>query len=166
MNDQSLARRMNSDVHVLLLDDEPMVVDSLETLLGLETSFSVHGFTDPLAAKESLSTQSYHAIVSDFLMPELDGVAFLAGARELQPLASRILLTGYADKRNAIRSINEVGLYQYVEKPWDNDHLLLVLRNAAERSALLRELDERMRGLEKADRALADLRSRLLKTIL
>jgi response regulator RpfG family c-di-GMP phosphodiesterase len=81
-------------------------------------------------------------------------------------LASRILLTGYADKRNAIRSINEVGLYQYLEKPWDNDRLLLVLRNAAERSVLLRELDERMQVLEQADRALAELRSRLLKTIL
>jgi DNA-binding NtrC family response regulator len=166
MNEQTLSGRLNHDIHILVLDDEPMVVDSLEALIGLETAFSVHRFTDPLAARDSLSEQAYHAVVSDFLMPELDGVAFLSSAREQQPLASRILLTGYADKRNAIRSINEVGLYQYLEKPWDNDRLLLVLRNAAERSVLLRELDERMQVLEQADRALAELRSRLLKTIL
>ncbi len=42
----------------------------------------------------------------------------------LQPAAIRLLLTGYADKENAIKAINEVGLYHYLEKPWDNDALL------------------------------------------
>lgn len=158
--------RPNDAVHVLLLDDESMVVESLEALLDLETTYQVKGFTDPLAALESFSSHVYDAVVSDFLMPQIDGVEFLSRARLLQPWASRILLTGYADKRNAIRSINEVGLFHYVEKPWDNDDLLLILRNATERSSLLRELDNRIRSLEQADASLSSLRARLLKTIL
>jgi CheY-like chemotaxis protein len=70
------------------------------------------------------------------------------GPRAPQPLATRILLTGYADKQNAIRAINEAGLYYYLEKPWDNDHLKMVIRNGIERSALFTELDARCRALE------------------
>jgi response regulator RpfG family c-di-GMP phosphodiesterase len=44
---------------------------------------------------------------------------FLAEVKKRFPLVPRILLTGYADKENAIKAINNVGLYQYIEKPWD-----------------------------------------------
>ena len=122
--------------------------------------------TDPAAALASLEERTYDAGISDFLMPEMDGLRFLKKVREIQPFASRILLTGYADKRNAIRSINEVGLYHYIEKPWDNDYLILHLRNALERAQLLRELDDQTRVLAERDEAFAELRARLLKAIL
>jgi response regulator RpfG family c-di-GMP phosphodiesterase len=99
-------------------------------------------------------------------MPEMDGVSFLKQVRELQPRTSRILITGYADKQNAIRSINEAGLYHFIEKPWDNASLLLILRNAMERSTMLAELSDRMAQLAKQDQSLEELRSRLLKAIL
>ena len=150
---------------VLLLDDEPMVVESLKMLLQMETDYSVDACTRHEDALERLSAGGFHAVVSDFLMPGMDGIVFLAIARERQPMASRILLTGYADKGHAIRSINEVGLYHYVEKPWDNDALLMVIRNAVERSRLLAELDERVKKLERTDASLAELRSRLWREL-
>ena len=54
-----------------------------------------------------------------------------------QPMEALNLL-----KESAIRSINEIGLFQYIEKPWDNALLRMVLRNAAERTVLLRQLQE------------------------
>ncbi len=42
-------------------------------------------------------------------------------------------MTGYADKENAIKSINEVGLYYYLEKPWDNQELITVIKNGIEK---------------------------------
>ena len=89
-----------------------------------------------------------------------------AGAITNEIAGSRILITGYADKQNAIRSINEAGLYHFIEKPWDNDSLLLILRNAMERATMLDELNARMEQLAKQDRSLEDLRGRLLKAIL
>ena len=118
------------------------------------------------SALEALDSQTYQAVVSDFLMPEIDGIRFLKRVKEAQPSASRILLTGYADKKNAIRSINEVGLYHYLEKPWDNDDLLLVLRNAVERALLVQELDAKMRSLSEKDQSLEQMRASLLKAIL
>lgn len=151
---------------ILVLDDDPLVTQVLDTLLKLESPWTTFTFNRPSVALESLEQDTYDAIISDFLMPEMDGIQFLKRARELQPFTSRILLTGYADKQNAIRSINEVGLYHYIEKPWDNAALLLVLRNAVERSRLARELDDKMRRLAESDRSLEELRSRLIKAIL
>ena len=151
---------------ILILDDDSIVTRTLETLLAEESRWKVCAFTRPSEALNSLDDRKYDAVLSDFLMPEMDGVQFLKQVRQRQPMASRILLTGYADKQNAIRSINEAGLYYYVEKPWDNDNLLLVLRNAVERSVLIRDLDDRMQSLARRDHDLEDLRGRLLKAIL
>jgi DNA-binding NtrC family response regulator len=150
---------------VLVLDDEPLVTRSLEGLLKMETPWTVFAFNRPQDAAESLAERAYDAAIADFLMPEMDGLAFLKCVRDSQPFASRILLTGYADKGNAIRSINEVGLFQYVEKPWDNDALLLVIRNAVERARTLRRVDDLVRQIAERDRSLEGLRAGLLKAI-
>ena len=151
---------------ILLLDDDPLVTESLGALLKEESSWNVAVFNRPLEALASLERQDYQVVMSDFLMPEMDGVSFLKQVRELQPRTSRILITGYADKQNAIRSINEAGLYHFIEKPWDNASLLLILRNAMERATMLTELSDRMEQLAKQDQSLEELRSRLLKAIL
>ena len=105
-------------------------------------------------------------VVADFMMPEMDGVSFLKEVRRLRPEATRLLLTGYADKENAIRAINEAGLYYYLEKPWDNDHLGLVIRNGMERSSLFNELSSRVSALEAAHEELAGFRERLVRAFL
>jgi len=151
---------------VLLLDDDPIVVQAIEALLREESPWDVAGFTSASEALTSVSINQYDAVISDFLMPDMDGIRFLKQVKEVQPFTSRIMLTGYADKQNAIRSINEVGLYHYIEKPWDNDVLMLHLRNALERTRLLRDLDDQARVLAERDRDFAELRAKLLKAIL
>jgi DNA-binding NtrC family response regulator len=151
---------------VLVLDDEPMVATALQSFLQLETSYDVLCFTDPQDAAQAISGQRVDVVISDFMMPGMDGVTFLKYARERQPLATRILLTGYADKENAIRAINEAGLYYYLEKPWDNEHLKLVIKNGIERSALFNELDSRVSALESAHAELYDIRKKLITAFL
>jgi DNA-binding NtrC family response regulator len=148
---------------VMIVDDEEMVVGSIQSFLELDTEHAVLPFTSPFAALERLEAESVNVIVADFMMPEMDGVTFLTSARERRPEASRILLTGYADKQNAIRAINEAGLYQYLEKPWDNDALELVIRNAVERSVLFADLDARVAELERANAELSGFRERLIQ---
>lgn len=151
---------------VLIVDDEVMVTSALRGFLELETSYRVLTSNDPAAALATLEAEPVGVVIADFLMPGIDGIRFLSRCRELRPLASRILLTGYADKQNAIRAINEAGLYHYLEKPWNNDQLLIVVRNGMERSALFTELDARVSALENANQELYDIRRRLMQAFL
>jgi DNA-binding NtrC family response regulator len=146
----------------MIVDDEQIVVGALQAFLELDTEHLVLPYTSPLAALERLEADPVHVIVADFMMPEMDGVTFLTRARERQPEATRILLTGYADKQNAIRAINEAGLYHYLEKPWDNEALKLIIRNGVERSAMFIELHRRIAELESAHEELAGFRERLI----
>jgi len=152
---------------IMLVDDEQMVVRSLEGFLTLEMPYRVLSFCSPLEALEAARTEtSLRVVVADFMMPEMDGVSFLKEMRRIQPEATRLLLTGYADKENAIRAINEAGLYYYLEKPWDNEHFKLVVRNGVERSALFNELSSRVGALESAHAELAGFREKLVKAFL
>ncbi len=151
---------------ILIVDDDPIVTETLELLLNQETAWNVAVFNHPRDALRSLEQREYEVVVSDFVMPSMDGIEFLKLVRETQPTTCRILLTGYADKQNAIRAINEAGLYYYFEKPWDNELLVMVLRNAVERTRLMRELERKMAKLVQLDGSLEQLRARLLKAIL
>lgn len=151
---------------VVVVDDEEMVVRSLEAFLTLETSWDILTFCSPLEALQAVDSRTVQVVVADFMMPEMDGITFLRKVRETQPETTRILLTGYADKENAIRAINEAGLYHYLEKPWDNEHLRLVIRNGMERSLLFRELSSRVEALERANVELQGFRERLVKAFL
>lgn len=133
---------------ILIVDDDKMVTSTLKTLFKLEGFLDVHYFNDPKEAVEFLKQEKPDIILSDFLMPEMNGFEFLSIAKEMYPEVSMMLLTGYADKENAIRAINEIGLYKYIEKPWDNDDLVMNIKNGIERSYLLSQLREKIEELE------------------
>ena len=151
---------------VMIVDDEEMVAMALRSFLELETSYRVLTFTSPARALEAADEEPIAVVVADFMMPEMDGITFLRQLRAKIPQAARILLSGYADKENAIRAINEAGLYYYLEKPWNNEHLKLVIRNGVERSSLFNELDSRVRALEGAHKELYEIRRRLVQAFL
>jgi DNA-binding NtrC family response regulator len=151
---------------VVIVDDEEMVITSIRAFLTLETEYDIHGFTDPEAAAKFLETHPVDVVVSDYLMPKMNGIQLLGRAKHLQPEAARVLLTGHADKQSAIQAINEVGLFQYLEKPWDNEQLLLVVQSAIERTQLFRSLREKIAELDNAHGSLKDVQSRLLRAFL
>ncbi|MBI1791772.1 MAG: response regulator [Acidobacteria bacterium] len=157
---------MNKNPTVVVVDDEDMVLTSVRAFLSLETEYEIQTFLEPERAVEFLRNNLAEVIVSDYLMPGMTGIQFLARARELQPEAPRVLLTGHADKQSAIEAINQVGLFHYLEKPWDNEQLLLIVNNAIERASLFRELKEKIAELSTANSSLKAVQARLLKAFL
>lgn len=135
---------------IVVVDDDKIVTSALKTLLRIEGFTNTHYYNDPIEAVEFLKLNKPDLIISDFLMPEMNGLEFLSAAKKLYPEISMILLTGYADKENAIKAINEVGLYKYIEKPWDNDDLIMNIRNGIERSHILSQLRDKIGELEVA----------------
>jgi two-component system NtrC family sensor kinase len=101
-------------------------------------------------------------VLSDLKMPGLDGIAFLKRVRALSADAVLLLLTGYADKESAIAAINDVGIWQYVEKPWDTADLILKVRQGLERRDLVARLEASNRQLSQRVSELEAARERLL----
>lgn len=151
---------------LLILDDEEMVTTSLRNLFRLQSDYEIVAYTEPHEALANADKHEIDVVITDYLMPKMDGISFLAKFKELQPQAIRVLLTGYADKENAIKAINEVGLYQYIEKPWDNDGLLMVVKNGVEKRALLRALQDKIAELDHAQANLKSIQTELIKAFM
>lgn len=149
---------------IVVVDDEDMVLTSIKSFLSLETEYNIESFNNPLNALEFIKKTEIDLVLSDYLMPEMDGISFLGEVRKIYPQVPRIILTGYADKENAIKAINEVGLFQYIEKPWDNDDLLIILRNGLERKQLMQELDRKISEINAAYGDLQSMHKQILKT--
>ncbi len=152
---------MDMGKDILVVDDDVIVTSALKTFFKVEGINNFVMFNNPLEAVEYLKSNKPCIIISDFMMPEMNGLEFLKEAKKLWADVSMILLTGYADKENAIRAINEVGLYRYIEKPWDNDDLLINIKNGIERSYLVENLNEKIAELEIANKKLEDYSNNL-----
>ena len=141
---------MYKSKRIIVVDDEQIMLSTLKMLLNLEGFTNVEFFESAKKALENIKENKPDLILSDFMMPEMNGIEFLSQAKTICPDTSMILLTGYADKENAIKAINEVGIYKYIEKPWDNEELLISIRNGLERSGLILELNKKIDELSQA----------------
>ncbi len=154
-----------NEYNIVIVDDEPIITSSLNALLKLEGYLNVNLFNSPIEALEYIKTTNADLIISDFFMPEINGIELLKRAGIMNSGTTLILLTGYADKESAIKAINEIGLYRYIEKPWDNDDLMLCIKNGLERSHLLENLNQKITELEEAKSRLEKYNERLEATV-
>lgn len=107
---------------ILCVDDEPRVGEGLQLLLRKD--YDVHVATSPEQALQKLSEVADLAVVvSDMRMPRMDGAAFLHEMMVRRPDATRILLTGQADRDEAIRAVNQGQIFRFLTKPCPPDQL-------------------------------------------
>jgi two-component system response regulator HupR/HoxA len=123
---------------ILIVDDEPRVLDALEAILAAEFRVLRAGHGEEALARLAAEPE-VAVIVTDHRMPGMTGVELLRRSQELTPDAIRIVLTAYTDVDNLMEAINTGRIYHFVPKPWDPNELLLVVRRAAERWGLARE---------------------------
>lgn len=121
---------------ILLLDDEPNVVFALQRLLrrSLPASIKVEGFDNPLKALARTAVVSFDVIVSDFRMPQMNGVQFLGKVRDKQPQAIRMILSATTEVETIMTAINDVEVFRYLTKPWREDELVSCVQLALERA--------------------------------
>ena len=144
---------------LLVVDDEPEVVHSIQDLLRFD--YRVLGATRATEGLKLVDREDVHIVMTDQRMPEMTGIEFLQRLRGSHPDIVRLLFTGYADIKAVIDAINEGNVFRYITKPWDTDELQTVLRQATERydllmerKRLLAELQEKNRELEIANAGL------------
>ncbi len=162
--DYELSEDEIAKARILIVDDDELVTGSLSSFFALELDVDPILFNESPKAAKYLADNEVDLVITDFLMPQMNGIQLLRAAREHQPQVPRVLLTGYADKENAIKAINEVGIYQYIEKPWENNNLKSVVIAALGRLFALRQLDSSMSELSLSDRDFVVLREALIKS--
>ncbi|MCK4260614.1 MAG: response regulator [Halanaerobiales bacterium] len=133
---------------ILIVDDEEMITESISTYLELTTDLCIYTANDPNKGLEIVRENQIDLVISDFLMPSMNGLEFLREVKKIHKDATLILLTGYADKENAIKAINEIGLYFYIEKPWNNQELVKIVYNGLEKKTLVDDLREKITELK------------------
>ncbi len=138
---------------ILIVDDEK---DNLETLKRLlRKDFLVETFTSGEAALEKFRADPhFDVLLSDQRMPGISGSEFFAKALNVNPLPTRILLTGYADLEAVTEAINLGHIWNYLAKPWEPTELLRILKLGAERAQMQASLESSRRELQKAVREL------------
>ena len=127
-----------SDQRVLIVDDEEPARQGLSELVA-GWGYVTETAADGREALERIDSFSPLVVITDIVMPNLDGFQLLSHIREDNPQTAVILLTGQGSVDAAIRSVKEEGAFYYFEKPIDTRRLQLVLRKAAEYSSARRE---------------------------
>lgn len=124
--------------NILCVDDEESVVKALRRLLR-QGPYKVFPALSGVEGLKIMAEQSIDLVISDMRMPEMSGADFLTEVATQHPNCIRILLTGYSDMDSTIKAVNDGQIHRYIQKPWNNEDLLLILEQSLERVRLERE---------------------------
>src|SRR5512138_2654767 len=137
-------------VRVLVVDDEPVLLKALESLLE-KRGCQVTALDSPIVATQKLAQEDFDVALLDVKMPELSGLELLTAVKHRRPEVEVIMMTGHATVETALSAV-KAGAYDYLTKPFDDvDLVARAVSKAAERKALFdknRRLENALREKE------------------
>ena len=116
-------------IKIQLLDDDPHILSALQRVLRPHR-WDVHSFSDGQTALEALCEHEFAVIISDYQMPNLDGITYLQFAKQRQPHAIRMMLSAHGDRQSMMQAINRAEIYRFLSKPWDDYELEAAIKSA------------------------------------
>jgi response regulator RpfG family c-di-GMP phosphodiesterase len=125
---------------ILIIDDEEIVLVALRDTLvreGYEVVASPHA----VHALSVLKQREFSVVISDQQMPMVTGLEFLSQVKQIQPDATRILITAVLNLNTVIEAINKGEIYRFIVKPWLREELLATVKTAVQRFDLIRSHD-------------------------
>jgi len=115
---------------IMLLDDEENILKALKRTLSANKNWSVEIFTNGEEALQRVMKKQFDLYLSDYRMPEIDGISFLTGVKKLQPDSIRLILSGYTDLDALMGAINQAEIFRFITKPWNDDVLINSIKQA------------------------------------
>ncbi len=155
---------MGENIHLLVLDDEENILNSLRRLLITEP-YGVFITADPAEALAVIGRHKIKVVMSDQRMPKTSGIEFLAEVKRKDPNILRILFTGHADIQVAEDAINKGEVYRFISKPWNDGDLKMILREAMQRFDLVQENRELFALTQKQNQELQNANAALKNMI-
>ena len=132
---------------ILVVDDEPAIRESLEILLS-DANYKVALAEGGVDGLKKLESDLFDLVLLDVMMPDKNGLEVLEEIGRASPETAVIMITAYGTIENAVRAIKS-GALDYVTKPWDNEKLLLDIRNGIQQRKLQYENRELKRALKR-----------------
>ena len=152
---------------ILLVDDEENILKALRRTLGRKRDWEIETRTRAEEALRCMRVTNFELVLTDYRMPEMDGVQFLIQVKRLQPEAMRLIISGYTDLEALLGAINEASIYRFISKPWNDYDLVTTLEQALSyRDTLVenRRLADQVRAqrqqLDRQQTALEELEAR------
>ncbi|HCE07694.1 MAG TPA: response regulator [Oxalobacteraceae bacterium] len=129
---------------ILLVDDEINVLHALQRTLRqsvADDKFQIEIYTDPQQALARSREVAFDIVISDYRMPEMNGVDFLKALKEIQPDTVRLVLSASTEFDTLMDAINQAEVFRYIIKPWQDVELKEIIQLAlARRDQALEDL--------------------------
>jgi len=155
---------MDEEIKILCVDDEQNVLNSLKRLF-FDSDYTIFSATSGQEGLKVLEQENVQVVISDYRMPNMNGVEFLKEVCKHWSQTVRIVLSGYADTTSVVEAINEGQIYKFVPKPWNDDELKVTIANAVERYFLVKKNTELNNELREKNEELTRLNKQLMKSL-
>ncbi|MBN2653694.1 MAG: response regulator [Nitrospirae bacterium] len=149
---------------ILCVDDESSVLNAIKRIF-MDEEYIILTAQSGKEGIDILKVEDPQIIISDYRMPEMNGIDFLRQVREIKPETVRIVLSGYADTASIVEAINEGQIYKFIPKPWNDDELKVTVANAVERYHLYKQNLELTKELQTKNTELKKLNTELQKLL-
>ena len=144
---RAVAPRMETNHWVLVVDDDP---DALSNMTAILKDYRVEAVNSPLLGLEKLSKSKFSVILSDYQMPEMNGIEFLKKSQEYRPEAKRILVSAFVDLLKSEELWNQAKVNRVLTKPYTPSELVELVENAIF-EVVIEEENEKLRKLALTD---------------
>lgn len=152
-NDNNSTSVVQDPYSILIVDDEPNIIKSLRRVFRDE-NYNILTASDGIEALHILEKNLCHLMISDYMMPNMNGAELLREVKKHYPDTIRIMLTGHADTTAVMSAIKDGAVYKFILKPWHDDDLRVTVALALEQYELKQKNKQLQDNIEVASRDL------------
>lgn len=138
------------DIKILVVDDDIVSLEMMKRIFSIK-KYKVDTANSGEEAVNKIKEKAYDIVITDLIMPGIDGFQVIKEVKRILPGAEVIVLTGYADTESAMKSVN-LGAYDYIVKPFDIGKLTLIVQRCLEAHQQRNELKYLREELEKKEK--------------
>jgi DNA-binding NtrC family response regulator len=115
----------NSSFKILVVDDDPVAREVVYSILSKE-GYIVLSAKDGFEAIDLIRTEKFDLMITDLVMPGIDGIELISSSLKIQPELATVIITAFATLENALKAI-ELGAYDYLTKPFKIEEILFLV---------------------------------------
>ncbi|MEJ7679504.1 MAG: sigma-54 dependent transcriptional regulator [Segetibacter sp.] len=139
---------------ILIIDDERAIRKTLNEILGFE-GYKIEEASDGEEGLKKFQTATYDVVLCDIKMPKLDGIEFLSKASAINPDIPIIMISGHGNIETAVEAVKK-GAFDFISKPPDLNRLLITIRNAIDKTDLVKEAKVLKRRVSKVQEMIGE----------